>query len=93
MVVNDIIEITINRFRDFGLCMLRINYLHEPADRSDINYYVYVGSTRIGFVFFDDNGVTNIYTRAGSYYSNVCYADFDVDILVGLFLCEVYYGS
>ena len=86
-MVDDIIEIVKDRFEDFDLYMFLVYIDHN-------SYRVYQDNKRIGCItFYSDCINIEIYTVAIVIYDTIYYADIDVDILAGYFLCEAFYNG
>ena len=81
-MIDDIIKAVIGRFSDFGFC------LHMVYTKGNA-YYVYLDNTRIGYIMFYPSNLSYVCDT----YEQISYDDLDIDILVGMCLCEVYYGS
>ena len=89
-MANDIIDAIMDRFNDFNMYF---QHFDESGYDFHIIYNTYHHDKYVGEIIFYDTFLTFRYTNFIDNYFTVCYDDLDIDVLVGLFLCEVYYGS
>ena len=92
--------------RDDLICLLsdRFNYFgFDVGYYSDYSYAIYIAKRTIGYIVLTSENIAYRFNRdAFSYGAMVCndygvvfflkYDDLDIDMFVGLFLCEAYYG-
>ena len=97
MVVDDIIDVIKDRFVKHDLYLMHdytLSRYRYTVIRHNNSIY---GYDSYGVIVFHDG---HLHYDIGAYqrnanYTSVCinYTDFDIDVLVGLFLCEAYYDG
>ena len=95
-MVDDIIEIIKNRFASDNLCVCRAIYSDDMKLCSIVYNHSTYDDIRCGYISFEPNCLKYSFCLNIEDFNNgvsVSYTDLDVDILVGLFLCKVYYND
>ena len=88
-MVNDIIEIIVDRFICFNMYLRFFNnysfrvVVYNYYDRyEDVVCHMFFYNTYLAFRFIDSDVLNKFY-----------YSDLDIGVLVGLFMCRVYYNG